>query len=141
MGEATGIFFLLDFSPGRPAQRTPQRHHAHCVLVAGWRDLEHRQKRSALLKGEAWRWVGVLSGNLYHRFFSVTGEIVGGGEVGKPRSERGRAHPLPTEAWFGAQGVLKSDFKIKEADSEAVAMLQWVWQLERGDHAEGTRRA
>ena len=85
--------------------------------------------------------MGVLSGNLYHRFFSVTGEIVGGGEVGKPRSEKGRAHPLPTEAWSGAQGVLKSDFKIKKPDSEAVAMLQWVWQLERGDHAEGTRRA
>ena len=141
LGEATGILFLLDLSPGRPAQRTPQRHHAHCVLVAGWRDLEHRQKRSALLKGEAWRWEGVLSENLYHRFFSVTERSVAGGEVGSPGANKEGGHPLPTEIWPGAQGALKSDFKVKKPDAEAVAMLQWVWKLERRDHAEGTRRA
>lgn len=68
---------------------------------------------------------------------------MGGGEVEKPRSERGRgcSPALPTEAWPGAQDVLKFDFKVKKPDSEVVAMLQWVWKLERGDHAEGTRRA
>lgn len=95
MGEATGILFLLDLSAGRPAQRTPQRHHAHCVLVAGWRDLEHRQKRSALLKGEAWRWEGVLSENLYHRFFSVTERSWQVGRSGAQERTRKGGTPCP----------------------------------------------
>ena len=134
--------FLLDLSPGRPARRTrqkgPLRHRAHCVPGRARPGASPETQRAPPGSGPGKEGRGAgWSGGRFFREASIAGSSLRAersweaGVSGSPgaNKERGtsgpsKQGPLPTEAWPGAQGVLKSDFKVKKPDSEAVAMLQ-----------------